>query len=267
MMLIGTLSLTGFLFTAGYYSKDAIIEADFTAHNAMASFAFVLLELTAFMTSFYSWRLIFIVFHGPSNLDQKTREHVHESPRVMTIPLILLAAGALLTGFIFSPFFAGENVAEFWRGALFFSADNHVLHDMHAEPEWIALSPTIAMAFGFALAWLFYIKRPDMPKRLAQNQPLLYDFLLNKWYFDEFYDILFVRSAKSFGRFLWKKGDGAVIDGLGPDGISARIVDVTRGAVRLQSGYVYHYAFAMLIGITALITWYLFLGKVLGKVQ
>jgi NADH-quinone oxidoreductase subunit L len=261
-MLIGTLSLTGFLFTAGYYSKDAIIEADFTAHNAMASFAFALLELTAFMTSFYSWRLIFIVFHGPSNLDQQTREHVHESPRVMTIPLILLAAGALLAGFIFSPFFAGEQVTQFWRGALFFSADNHVLHDMHNESEWIALSPTIAMALGFALAWLFYIKRPDMPKHLARSQPLLYEFLLNKWYFDELYDILFVRSAKWLGRFLWKKGDGAIIDGLGPDGISARIVDITHGVVRLQSGYVYHYAFAMLIGVTALITWYLFLGNI-----
>ncbi len=256
MMLIGTLALTGFPLTAGYFSKDAIIEAAFVENGA----ACAVLIIAAFMTSFYSWRLVFKVFHGTSRLDRHALEHVHESPRVMTLPLILLSIGALVTGLAFHAFFYGEASAEFWRNALYMSPDNHVLHLMHEVPELLGYAPTIAMALGLALAWLFYIKRPDLPERLAASQALLYDFLLNKWYFDELYDAIFVRPAKWLGRFLWKAGDGLVIDGFGPDGISARVLATARAAVRLQTGYVYHYAFAMLLGVSALITWYLFLG-------
>jgi NADH-quinone oxidoreductase subunit L len=260
MMLIGTLALTGFPFTAGYYSKDAIIEAAFASHHYLAPTAAIVLIIAAFMTSFYSWRLIFKVFHGQPHMDEETKHHVHESPRVMTVPLMVLSAGSLLAGILTYNFFFDEGYAAFWRDALFIGPENHVLHGMHGVPEFLPYAPTLAMGLGFALAWLFYIKRPDYPARLAVSQPLLYGFLLNKWYFDELYDVLFVRPAKWLGRVLWKQGDGAVIDGLGPDGISARVIDVTRGVVRLQTGYVYHYAFAMLIGVSALITWYLFLG-------
>ncbi|MES2907031.1 MAG: NADH-quinone oxidoreductase subunit L [Pseudomonadota bacterium] len=260
MMTIGTLALTGFPFTAGFFSKDGIIEAAFVSHNVLGPTAALVLVLAAFMTSFYSWRLVFVVFHGAPRFDDHVRSHIHESPKVMTVPLILLSAGALLAGLAFVHFFLGEGYEAFWREAIFTSPENHVLHDMHHVPALLKHSPTIAMALGFVLAWYFYQARPDLPPRLARSQDLLYKFLLNKWYFDELYDVLFVRSAKWLGRFLWKKGDGAVIDGLGPDGISARVLDVTRGVVRLQSGYVYHYAFAMLIGVSALITWYLFSG-------
>ena len=260
MMLIGTLALTGFPFTAGYYSKDAIIEAAFASHHLLAPAASITLILAAFMTSFYSWRLVFKVFHGPSHMSEDVEHHVHESPPVMTVPLIALSVGALTAGIAATYYFTGHGYSEFWRSALFMNPDNQVLHDMHEVPHLLIYAPTIAMALGFALAWLFYIKRPDLPADLAASQPLLYNFILNKWYFDELYEIIFVRPAKRLGRFLWKKGDGAVIDGLGPDGVSARVIDVTRGVVRLQTGYVYHYAFVMLIGVSALITWYLFLG-------
>jgi NADH-quinone oxidoreductase subunit L len=149
---------------------------------------------------------------------------------------------------------------EFWKQALFAGADNHILAEFHDVPLWVKLSPFVMMVAGFALAWLFYIRSPQLPEAFARSQPALYQFLLNKWYFDEIYDFLFVRPAMWLGRFLWKRGDGYVIDGFGPDGISARVADVTNRVVKLQTGYLYHYAFAMLIGIAALITWAMFRG-------
>jgi NADH-quinone oxidoreductase subunit L len=136
----------------------------------------------------------------------------------------------------------------------------HILEEMHHIPKAIAYLPTAMMILGFAVAWLFYIRRPDVPVQLAREHPMLYQFLLNKWYFDELYEVIFVRSAKWLGRFLWKKGDGFVIDGFGPDGVSAGVLDVTRNVVRLQTGYLYHYAFAMLMGVAGLITWFMFSG-------
>jgi NADH-quinone oxidoreductase subunit L len=181
--------------------------------------------------------------------------HVHESPPVMLLPLYVLAAGALFAGLVFHDFFIGEAYAEFWKSALFTLESNHILHDFHEVPVWVRLSPLVAMLLGFALAYQFYIRRPDLPPKIAAQHRGLYAFLLNKWYFDELYDFLFVRPAKRLGRFLWKTGDGKIIDGLGPDGVSARVIDVTRSVVRLQTGYLYHYAFAMLIGVAALVTW------------
>jgi NADH-quinone oxidoreductase subunit L len=286
MMTIGTLALTGFPFTAGFYSKDAIIESAFASHTPGQTYAFLLLVLSAFMTSFYSWRLYFMTFtgaprwgHGTAHNDHAHHhdhgdadDHAHaephghgshephESPIVMLIPLAVLGVGALLAGFIFAGPFIGAGYDAFWKGALFTGKDNHILHEMHEVPTWVKLSPFIAMVLGFALSWLFYVKNPSLPVALAKSQPILYRFLLNKWYFDELYDFLFVRPAKAIGRFLWKKGDGAVIDGLGPDGISARVVDVTHAVVRLQTGYIYHYAFAMLMGVALFVTWYMFGG-------
>ncbi|AZO62390.1 MAG: NADH-quinone oxidoreductase subunit L [Mesorhizobium sp.] len=261
MMVIGTLALTGVgipatvIGTAGFFSKDAIIEASFASHNAVAGFAFVLLVIAAAFTSFYSWRLIFMTFHGEPRASHEVMHHVHESPPVMLVPLYVLAAGALFAGIIFHGAFIGEGYAEFWKASLFTLPDNHILHEIHELPLWVELAPFIAMVIGFAVAWKFYIRSPELPRSVAANHRLLYGFLLNKWYFDELYDFLFVRPAKRLGRFLWKTGDGAIIDGLGPDGISARVVDVTNRVVKLQTGYLYHYAFAMLIGVAALVTW------------
>ncbi|MBB6410505.1 NADH-quinone oxidoreductase subunit L [Mesorhizobium sangaii] len=261
MMVIGTLALTGVgipvtvIGTAGFFSKDAIIEAAFAGHNSVAGLAFVLLVIAACFTAFYSWRLVFMTFHGEPRASHEVMHHVHESPPVMLVPLFILAAGALFAGIIFHGAFIGEGYAEFWKASLFTLPENHILHEIHELPLWVELSPFIAMLIGFALAWKFYIRSPELPRSVAANHRLLYAFLLNKWYFDELYDFLFVRPAKRLGHFLWKTGDGTIIDGLGPDGISARVVDVTDRVVKLQTGYLYHYAFAMLIGVAALVTW------------
>jgi NADH-quinone oxidoreductase subunit L len=258
-MVIGTLALTGFPLTAGYFSKDAIIEAAYAGNNPMHIYAFVLTVIAAGLTSFYSWRLIFKTFHGRPH-DQHHYEHAKESPLVVLIPLGVLAAGSLLAGFPFRELFAGHGVGEFFRESLKFAEGNHVLEEMHHSPLVVAWLPTLMMALGFVVAYRFYIQRPDIPVGLARQHEGLYQFLLNKWYFDELYDVIFVRPALWLGRLFWKGGDGYVIDGFGPDGVSARVLDVTRNVVRLQSGYLYHYAFAMLIGVAALITWFMFGG-------
>ena len=261
MMVIGTLALTGvgipmtILGTAGFFSKDAIIEGAFVGHNAVAPIAFVLLVVAAMFTSFYSWRLIFMTFHGKPRASADVMHHVHESPMVMLVPLFILAVGALFAGVIFHDYFIGEEYDHFWKAALFLLPDNHILHDFHGVPLWVKLAPFVAMLLGLLGAWQFYIRSPETPKELAAQHRGLYAFLLNKWYFDELYDFLFVQPAKRLGRFLWKRGDGWLIDGFGPDGISARVQDVTARVVKVQSGYLYHYAFAMLIGVAALVTW------------
>ena len=257
VMIIGTLALTGFPLTAGYFSKDAIIEAAYVSKNPMALYAFVCTVAAALLTSFYSWRLIFKTFHGKPH-DMKHWKDAHESPMVMLIPLGFLAVGSFVAGFPFKEVFAGHGVEHFFRESLTFAKTNTVLTDMHHIPLQIALLPTAMMVIGFVIAWHFYIRRPDIPAELARQHDFLYRFLLNKWYFDELYDLIFVRPAKWIGRELWKKGDGWLIDGFGPDGVSARVLDVTRNVVRLQTGYLYHYAFAMLIGAAAFITWFMF---------
>lgn len=260
VMVIGTLALTGFPLTAGYFSKDAIIESAYAAHSGIGLYAFALTVFAALLTSFYSWRLIFMTFHGKSRAPADVLNHAHESPLVMLIPLALLALGSIAAGFAFKGLFIGEGYAEFWRSALFTLPSNHILEEMHHVPLAVIAVPFVMMVVGFLIAWMFYIMAPSMPVNLADAFRPLYLFLLNKWYFDELYDAVFTRPAHRIGRFLWKKGDGATIDGLGPDGVAARVIDITRGVVRLQSGYVYHYAFAMLIGVAVLATWFMFAG-------
>jgi NADH-quinone oxidoreductase subunit L len=255
VMVIGTLALTGFPLTAGYFSKDAIIESAFASHNPFALYGFLMTVIAAGLTSFYSWRLIFKTFHGEPH-DQEHYEAAHESPLWMLIPIGILAAGSILAGFPFKELFAGHGVEEFFRESV--KMNPHIIEEMHNIPETVAFLPTVMMALGFVVSWLFYIRRPYIPVELARQHRILYQFLLNKWYFDELYDLIFVRPAKWLGRFLWKVGDGYIIDGFGPDGISARVLDVTRNVVRLQTGYLYHYAFAMLIGVAGLITWFMF---------
>ena len=260
MMIVGTLALTGFPFTAGFFSKDAIIEAAYASHRTGHDYAFVLIVAAAFMTSFYSWRLAFLTFYGKTRADHHTYDHAHESPKTMLIPLAVLATGAIAAGFPFVEKFIGHDFDHFWKGAIFIGKDNHILHDMHAVPFWVKSIAFVMMTAGFLLAYVFYIRDPGKPVRLAQTFPQLYQFLLNKWYVDELYDFLFVRPAKRIGTFLWKKGDGWLIDGFGPDGVSALALRIGSKASKVQTGFVYHYAFAMLIGVALLVTWYLFTG-------
>src|SRR5712671_1834217 len=257
VMVIGTLALTGFPLTAGYFSKDAIIEAAYVGHNVLAPHAFWATVVAAGLTAFYSWRLIYKTFHGAPH-DPAHHEAAHESPMVMLVPLGMLAAGSLLAGLPFVDIFAGHGVEEFFRESVKIGPANHVLEAMHETPLWVKFLPTIMMLAGWGVAAWFYLVRPDMPVALARQHPGLYRFLLNKWYFDELYDFIFVRPTIRLGRLLWKGGDGWLIDGFGPDGISARVIDVTRNVVRLQTGYLYHYAFAMLVGVAAFITWFMF---------
>jgi NADH-quinone oxidoreductase subunit L len=267
MMVIGTLAITGVgipltgIGFAGFLSKDIIIETTFARESQAGYYAFALLVTSALFTSFYSWRLIFMTFHGPARGDHHTMKHIHESPPSMTVPLALLAVGALVLGFVFKgTFVTVEGVTAFFRESLFSASGHKIVEELHHIPFWVVLSPMVMMVGGFLLAYRFYIHDPEAPRRLARRHVTLYQFLLNKWYFDEIYDFLFVRPAMRAGHFLWKRGDGWTIDGFGPDGISARVIDVTRGVMRLQTGYLYHYAFVMLIGVAALITWFMVRG-------
>ena len=325
-MVIGTLAITGVgiplthIGFAGYLSKDAIIESAWAGANPAAGFGFVALVVAAAMTSFYSWRLIFMTFHGEERGDHHAHEHAHESPRSMLVPLGVLAAGSILAGMIwYNPFFGDhERMSAFFglpahaeagaeghgeaateadthaaateaaeaepghdaavapeadhaaaapeadhaaaaphaaAGAVFFAPDNTVIDDAHHAPVWVKVSPFLAMLLGLAIAYWFYILDPSRPKALAENQPVLYRFLLNKWYFDEIYDAVFVRPAMWLGTFLWKKGDGATIDG-GINGLAMGFVPfVTRLAGRAQSGYLFHYALAMVLGLLFLTLW------------
>ena len=262
MMLIGTLALCGFPLTAGYFSKDAIIEAVASAqgHVAIASLCVALLIVAALFTAFYSWRLMFMTFHGSPRATPEAMSHAHESPPAMMVPLYFLAAGSLFAGLLFAGSFMGEEEGLFWGTSLYRSGDNNILAEMHHVSPYIVAAPMVMLAVGFALAWLFYIRDPAIPKRLAERHEPLYRFLLNAWYFDAIYDALLVRPTLWLGRALWKYGDGRLIDGVGPDGVSARVIDVTQRVIRLQTGYLYHYAFAMLIGVAALVTYYSFTG-------
>jgi NADH-quinone oxidoreductase subunit L len=254
VMWVGSLALAGVPFFAGYYSKDLILEAAFTAHTPMGRYAFWLGIAAAVMTAFYSWRLLFMTFHGSFRGDPHALEHAHESPPVILVPLILLAAGAAFGGYFGLPMVEGE---AFWGESLRGFA---AIEAAHHAPTWVQVLPIVAAVVGIGIAWVMYMAVPGLPARLASALRPLYLFLLNKWYFDELYEAVLVRPAKALGYGLWKGGDGAVIDGLGPDGIAAATLDFARRAVKLQSGYVYHYAFAMLVGVVVLVTWYLVAG-------
>ena len=262
-MVMGTLALTGFPLTAGYFSKDAIIEAAYVSHNSMALYAYAMTVIAAALTAFYSWRLILKTFHGKPH-NRHHYEQAHESPMVMLIPLGFLAVGSVVAGYPFKDIFIGHGVGDFFRDSLKFGEENRILEEMHHVPFVMTMLPTVMMVVGFVIAWRFYIQRPELPVELARQQAPLYKFLLNKWYFDELYDVIFVRPTMWLGRFLWKYGDGWLIDGFGPDGVSKWVLSVTRDVVRLQTGYLYHYAFAMMVGVAAFITWFMFRGGAAG---
>jgi len=252
-MLVGTLALTGFPFTAGYYSKDLVVEAAYVGQNAFAGYAFVMTVIAALLTSFYSWRLVFMTFHGQTLASAETYKRAHESPWTMLLPMALLTVGSLAAGAVFYYAFKSAPTAGFWGGALYAGAGNAILEDIENVARWVVLSPSIAMAVGFLIAVLAYVLRPDLPQRFVQAMPAVHRFFLNKWYIDELYDVLFVRPARALGRLFWAS-DRRVIDGVGPDGIAARVRDIAALAHHFQSGYLYHYAFVMLTGIAVFVT-------------
>ncbi|HTR84942.1 MAG TPA: NADH-quinone oxidoreductase subunit L [Reyranella sp.] len=264
LMWIGTLALAGIgvpmifghgIGFAGFHSKDAILEASFAAHSQVGNIAYWLGVAGAFMTAFYSARLMFLTFYGKYRGDHHTWDHAHESPPVMLIPLYVLATGAVLSGFVAYPWFVGADWENFWSHAIAVNATEHILHAMHEIPEWAGTLPLLMGLAGIALSYVYYIAVPTLPERTARAFRPLYELFYNKWYFDEIYDAIFVRPALAIGRIFWKKGDGAVIDGLGPDGIAARAQDMAGVLSRAQSGYLYHYAFVMLGGVVLAITY------------
>jgi NADH-quinone oxidoreductase subunit L len=265
LMWVGTLALSGIgipflmgdgLGFAGFYSKDAILEASFGAGSTVGFIAYWLGVVAAFMTAFYSTRLMFLTFYGKYRGDHHTWDHAHESPAVMLIPLYVLGAGALLAGLVAYPWFVGGDWEHFWDHSIAVQATEHILHRMHGVPLWSQLLPLVMGVSGIALSYFYYIALPDLPARTVAMFPGLHKFFFNKWYFDELYEAVFVQPALAIGRMLWKKGDGTVIDGLGPDGIAARSRDMAGVLSRFQSGYLYHYAFVMLVGVAAAVTYF-----------
>jgi len=258
LMWVGSLALGGVPFFSGFFSKDIIIESAWADHSAVGTFAFIMGIAAAFLTALYSWRLLIMTFHGKPRADEKVMAHVHESPPVMTIPLIFLAVGAIFSGYLLLVMV--DPHSHFWGNAIFVLPGHEVLEAAHHVPFWVKALPTVMAVLGIVLAYLVYLRMPDLPARIAERVRPVYLFLYNKWYFDELYDFVFVRSSKFIGRGLWKSGDGAVIEGIGPDGIASAVLSLARRASRMQSGYLYHYAFAMLIGVAAFVTWYLVSG-------
>ncbi|MBT3359491.1 MAG: NADH-quinone oxidoreductase subunit L [Rhodospirillales bacterium] len=260
VMWIGSLALAGVWPFAGFYSKDIILEAAWGAHTGVGMYAFWMGIIAAFLTAFYSWRLLIMTFHGTSRADEQVLAHVHESPKVMLIPLIVLATGALFMGYVGAPYFVGELTDGFWESAILILPGHPALENAHHVPVWVKFAPLAVGLAGIATAYVLYMFAPGIPGAIAARFQGVYQFLVHKWYFDELYDAVFVRPAFYLGRQFWKVGDGTLIDGLGPDGLSAATLDVARRGARLQSGYVYHYAFAMLIGVVFLVSWYLLTG-------
>ena len=256
MMWIGSLALAGLPPFAGFFSKDIVLEAAWAAHSGVGQFAFWMGILAAFMTAFYSWRLLFMTFHGESRAPKKVLDQAHESPWVMLGPLVVLSVGAVLAGWVGYDAFVGDSRLAFW-GQSIVQGENDVIYAAHHVPLWVKLLPLLMAASGIGLAYLMYMARPELPGRVVASIKPVWQFVYNKWYFDELYAFLFVRPAGALGTFLWKGGDGAVIDGYGPDGISALTSRVSRRTSRLQTGYLYHYAFVMLAGVVVFVTWYL----------
>ena len=251
LMIIGTLALTGFPFLSGFYSKDAIIEFAYLRGNTTGYYAAGIGIFTALLTSIYSWRLMFKTFHGEYNNKKVSIEDTHESPVVMLIPLILLSIGAVFAGFAFKELFIGyDGINNFWKDSIFFLEPLSTDH----PPLWfLILTPTLVI-LSIPIAYYLFVKNKNLPEQIANINNPLYKFLLNKWYFDELYDTLFVRPSKSLGLFLWKFFDLKIIDGFGPDGISILIKKFSIKANKFQSGFIYQYAFVMLLGFSALLT-------------
>ena len=251
LMIIGTLALTGFPFLSGFYSKDAIIEFAYLKGNLTGYYAAGIGIITAFLTSIYSWRLIFKTFHGEYNNKEIKIEETHESPLVMLLPLFILSIGAVFAGFLFKDLFIGHNDNLFWAESIKFLNPLSIEH----PPLWFLLLTPCLVLLSIPIAYYLFVKNKDLPSAIASINKPLYKFLVNKWYFDELYEVLFIKSSKKkIGLFLWKFCDGTIIDGFGPDGISSLIKKCSIKATKFQNGFIYQYAFVMLIGFSALLT-------------
>ena len=260
VMLIGTLGLTGAPLMSGYYSKDGIIEAAFVSTTQGHNYAFYLLVFSALLTSFYSWRLIFLTFHGKNNISKDIFSKIHESPKVMLFPLFVLTFFTIFSGAYFVDYFMSYDYQFLWKDSIYLLPSNHVIEAIHHVPKWVKYSPLLMMIIGLATSFIFYILFPSIPRYLANTFNPIYKFLLNKWYFDEFYEFLFVSNIKKLGAFLSNIGDKKIIDGFGPDGISSRVLYFAKQIGKLQTGYIYHYAFAMLFGLTVFISYFFLKG-------
>jgi NADH-quinone oxidoreductase subunit L len=255
-MWIGSLALAGIPYFAGYWSKDAILESTYAAGTPVGMYGFVCGTLAALLTAFYSGRLLFMTFHGAPRADAHTMAHVHESPATMWGPLVALAVGATFSGWLLHALFIGDHNAAYWQGAIFTADKNHVLEQIEHTPLLIGLLPTATGVLGLAISYYFYMMNPAFPARLAERFAPVYRFLLNKWYFDELYDFLFVRPANVLARELWKVGDEQIIDGV-PNGLASLTEGGSLQAVRIQTGSIAVYAFTMLIGLVVMLTFFL----------
>jgi NADH-quinone oxidoreductase subunit L len=252
LMWIGSLALAGIPPFAGYYSKDAIIAAAYASGTGIGMYGFICTVLAAFLTAFYSWRLLIMTFHGRSRVDHHVLEHVHESPPVMIVPLLFLATGAVIAGKLLGPLLIGDDWQAFWSGSIFNAPANHVLADLETVPAWAEMAPLVFGLAGIGLAYVMYMAFPLLPMQLATKFRGIYLFLLNKWYFDELYDAIFVQPAIRLSRMLWQTGDATLIDGV-PNGLAELAVDGSRQAVKIQTGSLAMYAFVMLIGVVLLV--------------
>ena len=251
LMIIGTLALTGFPFFSGFYSKDAIIEFAYLKGNTAGYYAAGIGILTALLTSIYSWRLIFKTFHGTYNNKKININEMHESPIVMLIPLIILSIGAIFVGFLFKDLFIGQSVENnFWGDSIKFLNPLSTNH----PPLWFILITPIVVLLSIPFAYYLFVKNKNLPDQIVKLNKPLYNFLVNKWYFDELYDFVFIQSSKKIGLLFWKIGDIKIIDRFGPDGISSLIKNLSLKANKFQSGFIYQYAFMILIGFSALLT-------------
>ncbi|WP_366656250.1 NADH-quinone oxidoreductase subunit L [Fodinicurvata sp. EGI_FJ10296] len=263
MMWIGSLALAGIgiygvFGLSGFYSKDIILEAAWARDAWHGTLAYWVGVSAAFMTAFYSFRLIFMTFHGKPRADEAVMAHVHESPVVMLAPLVVLAVGSVLAGAFMYDTFVYHGMDTFWGESIFVLPENMTVEFAHNVPLWVKLLPVVMAVLGIALAFLFYIRNPVLPELFVMIFRPIHRFVFNKWYFDELYDRIFVKPAFALGWGLWKSGDGAVIDGIGPDGVSRAAASLGRKVSQAQTGFVYHYASAMLIGVVVFVTWYLF---------
>lgn len=259
MMWIGSLALTGIPFFAGFYSKDIILAIDWASALPVGQFAFSLGLTTVFLTAFYSWRLLLLTFHGEPRADDAVMSHIHESPLIMLVPLITLGIGSLFAGYVLYDLFVGEHTS-FWGASLFVLPQNEIITKAHHVKSWVEWSPTVVALLGIGLGYFLYTIARSWPSRLAILFREIYAFLFHQWYVDALYDRLFVRPSLKLGKILWEDGDGKVIDGLGPHGLATLSLAGGGLLCRLQTGYVYHYAFAMIIGLVLMIAWYFWEG-------
>jgi NADH-quinone oxidoreductase subunit L len=257
-MWVGNLALAGIPPFAGYFSKDIVLEAAYASETMVGQFAYWMGIAAAFMTAFYSWRLLFMTFHGKPRANETVMAHVHESPKIMTMPLIPLVLGAIFAGYLGYSNFVGQNAEAFWQNAILILPQHSGLENAHHVAAWVKYLPLVVGLTGITLAYVFYIKATSIPEMLAGKFKGIYQFVLNKWYWDELYDFLFVKPAFYLGKGFWKSGDEEVIDGIGPNGIAQATKAIASKTARLQTGYLYHYAFVMLAGACLLITWYLY---------